>query len=58
MKPVAALAACLMALSAAPLRAAPGDITSIPAPVLGADPPKAREITEGDVSVSTPSPIT
>lgn len=36
-----------------PLWAAPGDITQVPAPMLGADPPKARDISDGDASVAT-----
>jgi hypothetical protein len=36
-----------------PARGAPGDIFSIPAPVIGSDPPKASDITGGDASVST-----
>lgn len=34
-------------------RGAPGDIFSIPAPVVGSDPPKASDIADGDASVST-----
>ncbi len=34
-------------------RGAPGDIFSIPAPVIGSDPPKASDIADGDASVST-----
>jgi hypothetical protein len=33
--------------------AAPGDIFAIPAPVIGADPPKASPLAAGDVSVAT-----
>src|SRR5687767_3905101 len=32
---------------------APGDVLQTAAPVLGADPPKARPIADGDASVST-----
>jgi RHS repeat-associated protein len=32
---------------------APGDITQIAAPMLGADPPKAESLADGDTSVST-----
>lgn len=34
-------------------RGAPGDIFSSPAPVIGSDPPKASDISDGDASVST-----
>ena len=34
-------------------RASPGDVTTLPAPVLGADPPKAQSLHEGDASVAT-----
>ncbi|MBK7193244.1 MAG: hypothetical protein IPH80_12255 [Myxococcales bacterium] len=33
--------------------AAPADIAAIPAPMLGSDPPKAKDIRDGDASVST-----
>ncbi|MCA9677457.1 MAG: hypothetical protein KC464_20705 [Myxococcales bacterium] len=32
---------------------APGDVTVMPAPMLGADPPKATELHDGDASVAT-----
>ena len=34
-------------------QASPADVTQIPAPMLGADPPKAQPIQDGDSSVST-----
>jgi len=46
------LAACLCALATVSL-GAPGDVLQTPAPVLGADPPKARPIADGDATVST-----
>lgn len=47
-------AALLLALTLVrPLWAAPGDMTQIPAPALGADPPKSRDIPDGDASVAT-----
>lgn len=49
-RPLALLLACAMAT---PLWAAPGDITAVPAPTIGADPPKAHDIHVGDASVST-----
>jgi hypothetical protein len=48
-----ALAGLLAISMTTPLWAAPGDITQVPAPALGADPPKARDISDGDMSVST-----
>jgi hypothetical protein len=46
--------AALLALTfIQPLWAAPGDITQVPAPMMGSDPPAAKDIGEGDVSVST-----
>jgi hypothetical protein len=48
-----ALAILLAGLAATPLWAAPADIITSPAPTLGADPPKAKELRDGDVSVST-----
>ena len=50
------LAMFLAVLSVAPARtasAAPADIFSIAAPVIGADPPKANDIKDGDATVST-----
>ena len=43
----------LLQLGLGPALGAPGDIFSIPAPVIGSDPPKASDITDGDASVST-----
>src|SRR5688572_32191579 len=37
----------------APALGEPGDISQIAAPVLGASPPKAQDIADGDASVST-----
>lgn len=48
-----ALAALLAITMVSPLWAAPGDITQVPAPTLGADAPKAKDIPDGDMSVST-----
>jgi hypothetical protein len=50
---VRALAALLAVTIASPLWAAPGDITQVPAPALGADPPRVRDIADGDAAVST-----
>src|SRR5687768_13325957 len=47
-----ALAISLCALASVSL-GAPGDVLQTAAPVLGADPPKARAIADGDASVST-----
>jgi hypothetical protein len=44
---------CFSALSSRQAFGAPGDIFSIPAPVIGSDPPKASDIADGDASVST-----
>jgi RHS repeat-associated protein len=49
----AALLAALAVLQPALSRGAPGDIFTIPAPVIGADPPKAAELRDGDASVAT-----
>lgn len=48
-----AVAALLAAVTARYAGAAPGDLTALPAPVLGADPPRARELAAGDASVAT-----
>ncbi len=48
-----ALAALLAVTIANPLWAAPGDITQVPAPSLGSDPPRSRDLSDGDASVST-----
>ena len=50
---LAALLAVLTTANLRPAHSAPGDIFSSPAPVLGADPPKAAELKTGDASVST-----
>ena len=50
---VAALVAMVVFLEFGPADGAPGDIFSIPAPVIGSDPPKASDIADGDASVST-----
>src|SRR5690349_9278438 len=49
----AALMVCIAVLQFRSASGAPGDIFSIPAPAIGADPPKATAIKEGDASVST-----
>ena len=36
-----------------PAHGSPGDIFAMPAPLVGADPPKATELKDGDASVST-----
>ena len=41
------------AVAVRPVAAAPADVFEIAAPVIGAEPPKAAEIHEGDASVST-----
>jgi hypothetical protein len=48
-----ALALLLAGMFATPLWASPGDITTVAAPTIGADPPKARDIPDGDSSVAT-----
>lgn len=50
---VRALAGLLAVTMVSPLWAAPGDITQVPAPMLGSDPPEAKDIPDGDASVST-----
>lgn len=50
---VAATVAMLSVLQLQMASGAPGDIFSIAAPTLGADPPKASDIKSGDASVST-----
>ncbi|MBP9208650.1 MAG: hypothetical protein KBG28_32080, partial [Kofleriaceae bacterium] len=48
-----ALAMALTLVRALPTSAAPADIQASPAPTLGADPPKAEAIADGDANVST-----
>lgn len=36
-----------------PTHGAPGDVMTMPAPMLGADPPKATDLRDGDASVAT-----
>lgn len=48
-----ATAALLAVTFVSPSWAAPGDITMVPTPALGADPPRAHDITDGDATVST-----
>ncbi|MBP6633884.1 MAG: hypothetical protein KA297_30980, partial [Kofleriaceae bacterium] len=48
-----ALAMALTFVRALPTSAAPADIQASPAPTLGADPPKAEAIADGDANVST-----
>ena len=50
---LAALLAMVALLQPRPARGAPGDIFTIPAPVIGSDPPKAAELRDGDASVAT-----
>src|SRR5687768_14108849 len=53
MRGLTALLTVVVVLQARPATSAPADIFSIPAPVIGADPPKARDIPDGDATVST-----
>ena len=50
---LAAFLATTAVLQLHPAIGAPGDIFTLPAPVIGADPPKATDIKDGDASVST-----
>jgi hypothetical protein len=50
---MAAFLVVVSVLQMRPAKAAPGDIFAIPAPGIGADPPKATDIKDGDVSVAT-----
>jgi len=50
---IAAFMAIAVVFTMRPAHGSPGDIFSLPAPVIGADPPKAAELRVGDVSVST-----
>jgi len=50
---MAAFMVVISVLQIRPAAGAPGDIFSIPAPAIGADPPKATDIKDGDASVST-----
>jgi hypothetical protein len=50
---LAAFLATVTLVQFSPVRGAPADIFSIPAPVIGADPPKAADVKDGDSSVST-----
>lgn len=50
---LAALLATSLVFHLGQVRAAPGDIFTQAAPVIGADPPKAAELRSGDASVST-----
>lgn len=49
----AAFMAIMAVLQVRSATGAPGDIFTIPAPVIGSDPPKAADIKDGDASVST-----
>ncbi|MGE0400905.1 MAG: SpvB/TcaC N-terminal domain-containing protein [Kofleriaceae bacterium] len=49
----AALTAILTVFTIRPGYSEPGDIFTIPAPAIGADPPKAQDIKAGDATVST-----
>lgn len=48
-----AMVAVLVVSQAIPAGAAPGDLTSVPAAVLGAEAPKARDIAAGDATVAS-----
>ena len=50
---ISALLLTVLVVRTVPVGAAPGDIFTIPAPILGADPPKGAELGVGDVSVAT-----
>ena len=50
---LAAVMATLVLLQSVPVWGEPGDIFSIPAPVIGADPPKAHDIHAGEAAVSS-----
>jgi hypothetical protein len=50
---LAAFMAAIMLLQSIPVRGEPGDIFSIPVPVVGADPPKAHDIHAGEAAVSS-----
>ena len=50
---LAALVATIALLQFGSASGAPGDIFSIPAPVIGSDPPKASDIKDGDAAVSS-----
>jgi YD repeat-containing protein len=50
---LAFLLAVAIALPSRGVLSAPGDIFTVAAPVLGADPPKAAELKAGDISVAT-----
>ncbi len=50
---MAAFMVVVSVLQFRPATGAPGDIFAIPAPQIGADPPKATDIKDGDASVST-----
>jgi RHS repeat-associated protein len=50
---LAAFTAVVFVFTLHPAYSSPGDIFSIPAPAIGADPPKAAELKAGDATVST-----
>lgn len=50
---MAALLATMVVIQARPAESRPADMFSIPAPAIGADPPKATAIQDGDANVST-----
>jgi hypothetical protein len=50
---LAAFMAAIVLLQSVPVRGAPGDIFSTPAPVIGVDPPKAHDINAGEAAVSS-----
>ncbi|HEY5949321.1 MAG TPA: SpvB/TcaC N-terminal domain-containing protein, partial [Kofleriaceae bacterium] len=50
---MSALLIIVSILQIRPATGSPGDIFSVPAPAIGADPPKATDIKDGDASVAT-----
>ena len=50
---LAAFSAVAVIFTLRPAHSSPGDIFTIPAPVLGSDPPKATDLKTGDATVST-----
>lgn len=55
LRSLVAVCAVASVLRFGPARGAPGDIFTIAAPVIGADPPKSAELQPGDASVATAS---
>jgi len=50
---IAALMATIALFQIRTAAGSPGDIFTVPAPLIGADPPKATDIKDGDASVAT-----